>query len=160
MKHTLFLALALFFAPLLGGCQAFGIGEPDPTWVEYEMSAASENVLWQVVCRSLESRRYPLGAGLDPDRLIAQTGWLRSLAPFKGRGYQVRAIVEIEPREGDLFFIRIRVQRQNNEALVNPADPRYAEWVWVPDDETEAKILMRHIRTYLDTDIELGDSIQ
>jgi len=156
MKNALLLTLALCFAPLLGGCQLFGASEPDPTWVEHELTAASENVLWQVVCRSLESRRYPLGAGLDPDRLIAQTGWLRSLAPFKGRGYQVRAIVEIEPREGDRFHIRIRVQRQNNAALVNPADPRYAEWEWVEDDETEAKILMRHIRTYLDTEIELG----
>ncbi len=156
MKHAVLLAMVLLLAPLFGSCQLLGESAPDPDWIEREVSAPSENVVWQVVRRSLEVRHFPIGGGLDPDRLVAESGWLRSLAPFKGRGYQIRAVVEIVPLGADRYNIRIHVQRQNNDALVNPADARYAEWKWVADDKVEAKILMGHIRTYLDNQMELG----
>ena len=81
-------------------------------------------------------------------------------SPFKGQGYR-------QPGDrsrsraagpGDAYQTsRARVQRQRNEALVNPADLRYAEWKW-EDDEVEpvARILLQHMRTFLDTELSVG----
>ncbi|MFT7662072.1 MAG: hypothetical protein ACI87A_000283 [Planctomycetota bacterium] len=150
------IALVLAAACLLSpGCNLFGGSDPGGEWTEAEFSAASENVIWKVVLAGLDKRGFPRGAGLDPENMIAVSGWRRALAPFRGEGHQTKARIEITPLEDDQYTIRVRVLKQLNMALVNPGDARYAEWEWAPDDEIEAKILMQHFRTYLDA--ELGD---
>jgi hypothetical protein len=47
------------------------------------------------------------------------------------------------------------VQRQENQAIANPTDPRYAEWEWVPDDVEAARELLMRIRSTLGSELEL-----
>ena len=156
MKQSWMIALFMLVVSLLPACQLFGGSEPDGEWIEVEFDAASENVIWQVVLQGLDKRGFPRASGIDPERLIANSGWRRSLAPFRGEGHQSQARVEIVALGADRYNIRIRVLKQINLALVNPGDLRYAEWEWAPDDELEAKILMQHFRTYLDSDLNFG----
>ena len=153
------LGTILAVALLLTGCSALGLGddEPDPVWVERELSAPSENVAWQVTLRSLSRLKFPLASGLERDRLIAQTGWRNSLAPFKDEGFRQRATVELEPLGEGNFNVRVRVQKQRNRSLVHTLDLRYADWEWEEDDEREAAIVMLHLRTYLDTELPVGE---
>jgi hypothetical protein len=46
---------------------------------------------------------------------------------------------------------------QINNTLSQTLDYSYAEWDWVPDDATTARILVQHIRAYLRPDLELHD---
>jgi hypothetical protein len=152
------LLLALAFAWAGASCAALGLGDdgPEPAWVERELTAPSENVVWQVVLQTLSRFNFPLGAGLQPDRLVAVSGWRNTLQPFKDAGYRMRATVEIEPCSESDFLVRVRVERQRNRSLVKPLDLRYAEWDSEPDDEREAAILAQHMRTYLDTELPVG----
>ena len=156
MKFPL-LALALFALAALPGCEALSFDdEPDPSWIERELEAPSENVLWQVSLQTLSHFDFPLGGGLAPDRLVASSGWRNTLQPFKDKGFRNRATIEIDPLSATRFNVRVRVERQRNRALANPLDLRYAEWDPQPDDEKEAAILMQHIRSYLDTELPVG----
>jgi hypothetical protein len=157
MKAAITVLLFLATVPL-AACASLGFGddEPDPKWVERELSAPSENVVWQVALETLTRLEYPLGSGLQPDRLIARSGWRNTLAPFKDQGYRLRATIEISPLASPRFLVRVRVERQVNRALVKPLDLRYAEWDALEDDEGESAIIVQHIRTYLDTEIPIG----
>ena len=145
------LALAIA-AVLLVGCRT--PGPPAADWAELEIEAPSENVLWEVVRRSMTRRGFPQGAGMNRAALTAETGWRPSLSPFKDKGFRVRAVVEVERgEEARTYLVRARVHRQNNAALVNPGDPRYAQWEWTDDDLGEARILLHHVKSYLDPDL-------
>jgi hypothetical protein len=134
----------------LAACQNM---PPSADWVEREFTAPSENVMWEVVRRSMSRMEFPQGAGMDRARLQARSGWLSRPSPFKDKGSRKRAIVEIDPQGEGLFGVRARVQKQRNEALVNPADLRYAEWKWEKDDVEAARILVQHMRTFLDSEL-------
>ncbi len=152
-KPTLLLpVLALFCA----ACSIFGKGPPRPTWVEREFMAPSENVMWEVVRRSMTRMGFPQGAGMDHTGLSAESGWRTLPAVTKDKGQRLRAIVEIDTLGDDRFLVRTRVQKQKNTTIVNPSDPRYAEWEWVQDDEETARLLIQHMRTFLDTEFEHG----
>ncbi len=151
MKNLLTpLALALS----LVACRAT---PPAADWVEHEFTAPSESVMWEVVRRSLRRMEFPTGAGMDRTGLKAESGWKSRPSPFKDQGFRSRAVVEIDPIGRQTFQVRARVQRQTNEALVNPGDLRYAQWTWEEDDTESARILVQHMRTFLDTDLSPGD---
>lgn len=147
--------LALCLGLLAAGCSALGLG-PKRVWVEEELPGPSDEVVWQVVVRSLERMSFPRGSGLDRTLLYAESGWRTHPGTHKGKGYRVKAHVQVEGAGGDRYLVRVRVERQKNVALVNPADLRYAEWEAEPDDEGQARILLQHVKTFLTPDLSGG----
>ena len=70
---------------LLSGCGTLGAfkkGEPDPAWMEIEISAPSERVLCEVIASALEKAKLPLGSGFDRVQREILSGWRTSLSPF------------------------------------------------------------------------------
>lgn len=137
------------------GALACNSGPPPAEWVERELEAPSENVMWEIVWRSMERMKLPRGSGMDRAELRAESGWLSRPSPFKGKGYRRRAFVEVEPQGEGRFLVRARVQRQRNEALVNPADLRYAEWEWDGEEVEVARILLQHMSSFLEPELPL-----
>lgn len=142
------LLLALF--ALVASACASTPEEPDPSWKEVEVESQSERVLWNVLVLALQRQGYPLGAELDEPRLVATSGWRNHLAPFKGKGYRVRAQLRAESVGGTRYRVSARVWKQLNQALVRPVDLAYAEWEWTADDELAAEILLRHVESYFE----------
>jgi hypothetical protein len=124
--------------------------EPDASWRDVEVESQSERVLWNVLVLALQRQGYPLGAELDEPRLIATSGWRNHLAPFKGKGYRLRAQLRAESVGGTRYRVTGRVWKQLNQALVRPVDLAYAEWEWTEDDALAAEILLRHVESYFD----------
>jgi len=138
------------------GCKGPG-REPDPAWQVSDVAAPSDRVLWKVALLSLDRQGYPLGSGLDPSSMELVSGWKSQLAPFSGKGFRTRAELRMEPVEKGRWKVRARVAKQINKSLSRPLDPSYAEWKWVPDDTVSAQILLQHVRSFLETEIELRD---
>ena len=92
---------------------------------------------------------FPLGAGLDPSSMEAETGWKVDLHPFKGEGRRTMAVVHMDPRERGVWTVEARVKRQRNQELARPLDPRYADWEWEEDDVEAAAIFLQHLRSAL-----------
>lgn len=159
---ALLLSLGLSLGLFVGGaCQSVpgaSKSEPKPTWVEDVLEAPTVRVLWEFCVQSLRELNYPIGAGLDPAALVAESGWRTHLAPFRGKGYRVQAEVQLVPEARGLYQVKVRVRRQANMSLVNPTDPSYAEWEWEADDEGLAAILMHQIRSHLKSERRLSDS--
>ncbi len=132
---------------LLPACAALGNGEPSADWKEIEVAAPSETVLFKLALLTVESLGYPIAGGTDPHAGVIVSGWKTSLAPFKGEGYRLRAELEVEPVGSSRFKVRAHVQKQTNEALVNPLDPSRAEWEWTGDDPVQAEVLLQHVRS-------------
>jgi len=130
--------------------------EPDPSWKEVEVESRSERVLWNVLVLALQRQGYPLGAELDEPRLVALSGWRNHLAPFKGKGYRLRAELRAESVGGTRYRVSARVSKQLNQALVRPVDLAYAQWEWTDDDELAAEILLRHVESYFDPVLPTG----
>ncbi|MCE9593527.1 MAG: hypothetical protein K8S98_04980 [Planctomycetes bacterium] len=131
--------------------------QPPAQWRKGEVAAASDNVLWEVVVLALEKESYPVGAGLDPSKGIAVSGWRSSLAPFKSKGWRARAHVEYERSAPGRYALQVRVEKATNEDLVRPLDPTYAEWKPAADDEERAGVLLQRIRSYLGGEIDVSE---
>jgi hypothetical protein len=161
--HLAALALCL----LAGGCTSGKSEGMPPAWQEMVAPPTGEALMLELVAISLEKLDFPIGTGFNPDDLTITTGWRKSLAPFKGAGYRLRASVQLAPvLEGDArvaageievgaYDIRVRVEKQTNEALVRQLDPQYAEWEWAPDDEATAQVILQHIRSRLQPTLEV-----
>lgn len=152
--------LALALAAALAGC-SLTPEEPDPQWLETEVSAPSENVLRLVSQSALERLGYKK-LEFDPSGLQITSNWRASLAPFSGDGYRVKAHIEFEPVTTGVWSVRVRVKRQFNMSMVNPGDESYAEWEWGPDDGDEASVLLQQLRSSLDPveDFKVGAPVE
>jgi len=128
--------------------------EPSGRWAEGMVKSPSDRVLWQVSRLSLRKMRFPSAGALDPASGKLKSGWKTQLHPFQGEGYRERAEVEIVPIEKGSWAVRTRVAKQVNEALVSPLDPSRAEWEWVSDDPNSAKILLTHITSLMEPEME------
>ena len=125
--------------------------EPDPTWVEGEVVAPSEGVLWTSTLTNLGRLGYPVGSQANRADLSVLSGWKTQLAPFRGKGFRQQVDLRYTPQDGvreggrSAWDVSIRVKTQANMSLVRPLDPSYAEWEWRSDDQLEAMIILRHI---------------
>jgi len=124
-------------------------------WETLEVSAPSDRVLWQLTLLALQGQGYPLASGTDPGARQVESGWKTDMQPFRGEGERRRAIVKLTPLAPGRWKLEGRVQCEHNQNLVSPLDPVRAEWKGVADDQAAAKILLRHIGTRLQPELEL-----
>lgn len=153
MKPARIAALALF-AALSTSCNITD-PEPDASWIEHEVKAPSDRVLWKLALLSVGDSNYPLTGGLDPSEGEITTGWKMNLQPVSRKGYRSRAMLEMDPIEPGVWNIKARVQKQYNHSMVAPLDPQRADWKWGPDDEIGAAIIVQRISALLDPEFEL-----
>jgi len=143
------LVLSLFLGTAFAACSTTP-SEPDPVWMEDQVIAPSETVLWQATLSNMWRLGYPVGSQANPSELTIETGWKTQLSPFRGKGYRLMAEIRFErvPAEPDgpaAWDVDVRVKKMVNMSLVKPLDAAYAEWEWRDDDEWEAAIILRHI---------------
>ncbi|MCZ6597427.1 MAG: hypothetical protein O7B99_07310 [Planctomycetota bacterium] len=148
------LALAAFLG--LGACST-APKEPDPLWVEAEVEAGSDRLLWKLTLLSLNKMNFPEGSEMDPTNMRVVSGWKNELSPWKSEGFREQAEVNCVPVGPGRWRVEARIKRQTNESLTRPLDLRYAEWEWAPDNEMGARILLQHIRSFLGPSIELSE---
>ena len=157
MNRSLSPSLALFALLSVTSCGSLRDKEPEPLWQEMQVEAPSDRVLWKLALLSVEKVGFPLAGGLDPSSGVITSGWRTNLQPFQGEGYRMRAEVRLSPTGPGRWAVGARVKKQINDALVAPLDPTRAEWEWAPDDPLVARVLLQHIRSYLDPEIEIGE---
>ncbi len=155
MRLTRLLPLLLLL--LSPACASFGNKEPKGQWTELELAAPSDRVLWKVALLSVEKMGFALTGNLDPSSMEIESGWKTNLQPFGRQGYRIRAQVDMDPLAPGRWLVRTRVKRQINKAIVDPLDAQRAEWEWAADNPEASAILMAHIRSFLDPEIELSD---
>jgi hypothetical protein len=126
--------------------------EPEGFWAKAELQAASEKILDETTQLALHKQGYPGRRGLESD-LSIETLWQNHLAPFRGQGYRLQALVKYTPLGAGRYECAVRVKKQKNQALVRPLDLSYAEWEWVEDDEDSARILLQLIRSYFGPEV-------
>jgi hypothetical protein len=141
------LALAWALVPALAGCAS----APPEQWLEDEITASSDRVLWDVTILALQKSGFPLGASLEPGKLDATSGWMISLAPFRGKGFREQCEVRYTPQGPRTYKVAVRVRREKNDDLLHPLDLTYAEWEPEPDNQDRAQIVMQYIRSLLGT---------
>ena len=142
------IAVVLAIAWSLAGC-ALVDPRPDPVWVTDEVDAQSDRVLFEVTRIAMEKTGFPLAAGLDETKLIAKSGWMISLAPFRGKGFREQCEVHYKPVGSLAYEVQVRVRREKNDDLLRPLDLTYAEWVAEPDNEERARIVLQYIKSML-----------
>lgn len=150
MTTRTLLALCLCAALAAAGC-ASSNKEPEPAWQTAVVRAPSDRVLWKLGLQALQRLGYPLGAGLDPGAMTAETGWRLDLHPFSRKGERFMAVLRMRPKERGSWTIEARVKKQENRELARPLDPRYADWHWQPDDVEQARVLLQHLRSALES---------
>ena len=138
----------------LGSCKSTP-KEPEPQWARTEVTAESDDLLWKVILLSLRKMDFPEGADMDRGNMRLATGWRIELSPWKGRGNRRQAVVEAEPIGPRRWRVQARVRMQKNDTLARPMDPTYAEWVWIEDDVSAARIVLQHVRAFLQPELEL-----
>jgi hypothetical protein len=148
--------LALVAALLVGGCSSTP-KEPDPVWAETQVTAGSDSLLWKVILLSLRKLDYPEGAEMDRAQMKVISGWKIELSPWKGRGTRKQAEVTCTPIGPGRWALEARIKTQINNALARTLDYSYAEWEWVPDDDSEARVLLGHVRAFLVPELEVED---
>lgn len=155
--------LALLVTLFLSACASTN-KEPDPSWQAARIQAPSDRVLWKISLQSLQRLGFPLGAGLDPGSMHAESGWKVDLHPFRGNGQRTMAVVRMTPLERGVWKVEARVKRQTNQELARPLDPRYADWEWEPDDPETALVFLQHVRSALGASLapsnEVDDPIE
>jgi len=151
-----------FLAVLLGlgflglpstGCKSSG---PEGQWVKYEVPAQTDAMLMDVTALAVQKSGFPIGSGIDPGNLTLVSGWHTSLAPFRGAGFREQCEVKFERKAPRRYEAAIRVRREKNDDIIRPLDITYAQWVPEPDDFDRARTVMQHIRSLLETDVEIG----
>jgi hypothetical protein len=146
--RRLFALLCLLLCSLTAGCL---MPQPEPKWIEGDVKVSSERVLWDLTRMALEQNKFPVGAGLDPTRMVAESGWMHSLAPFRGKGFRERCHIEWKRVAEGHWTLRVRVERERNDDITHPLDVSYADWQPDPDDEDRAKFVTQYIRSMLAT---------
>jgi len=130
---------------------------PEPALAEAEVVAGSDSLLWKVVLLSLRKLDYPEGAEMDRSQMKVVSGWKIELSPWKGRGTRKQAEVICTPIGPGRWTLTARVKTQVNNALARTLDYAYAEWEWVPDDPSEARVILGHVRAFLQPDLEVNE---
>lgn len=146
---------ALFVWPMLllflaaAGCKA---PAPTPQWASARVQSGNERLLFEVTELAFKKRGFPVGAGLDPAKLTASSGWRISLAPFKGKGRREQAVVQFSrEKEPGRYKVEVRVRRERNEDIVRPMDLTYADWEADQDDLESARVVLQFIVSLLST---------
>jgi len=145
------LAAVLALCGLLGACNLFLPVKNPELWQTSKVTASSERVLWEVTLLALEKAGFPIGAKVDPAKLSATSGWMISLAPFRGKGYREQCEVRYTPEGTRTWKVEVRVRREKNDDLVRPLDLTYAQWVSEPDNEERARIVLQYVKSMLGT---------
>ena len=152
--NTALLALAL------GLCAAFATAcqsRPPAQWIDATVEAPSDNLLWDVTVLSLQKTGFPLGTGLDRNKLTALSGWNAQLAPFRTDGYRERAYVQYTSQGNRKYGVKVRVEREINQDISHPLDLSYAEWEPDRDNVTRAQILLGYIKATLGPRLEMAE---
>lgn len=148
----------VFVLCLVIGSTACKTGRSQPAqWVSATVEAPNEAVLWDLALLAMAQSDYPIGAGVDPAKRVALTGWRFSLAPFKGQGYRQRARLKLTPKEDGRYEIALHVEKETNEDVVRPMELEYAKWEEAPDDLEAAQILLARIEARLGGAIDVGE---
>jgi hypothetical protein len=147
----LVLGLGLAFAP------ACASSEPAPEWVSGEVTAQDDRLLLDVTALALQKSGFPIGTGVSPDALTIVSGWQNSLQPFRGKGWRAQCVVQYQKEAPRKYKIDVRVKKEKNDDILQPLNLSYAKWIPDPDDGDRARTVLQHIRSLLDTDIEVGE---
>lgn len=131
--------------------------EPEPVWVGTEVDVASDRVLWKIALFSCQKLDFPVATSLDPATMEITTDWGNDLQPFRGMGTRAQAHVKMTPQGPGKWRIEARVKRQVNMTLKRPLELASADWEWTVDDVDRARILVQHIRAYVDPTIDLQE---
>lgn len=146
------LALVLAFLACASLFSACATPRPGPAWVEDEVEAGSDRVLWEVTIIALEKTGFPVGSGIEPGKLTAVSGWKNQLDPFRGKGFRERCEIHYtrqpDPRR---YKIGVRVERDRNMDILRPLDLTYADWEAQPDNQERARVVLRYIKALLGT---------
>lgn len=155
----LFAALALVPAC---STSPFYTGDPPAQWVPGDadrpviLDAQDDRLLMDVTALALQKSSFPIGTGVDPGHLVAVSGWHNSLQPFRGKGYREQCEVHYERQGPRKYKVAVRVKREKNDDILRPLDLSYAKWIPDADDTDRARIVLQHLRSLLDTDIDVG----
>jgi len=154
LQHLQFL-LVILSAACTSVARQEALDEKQARWQELEVAAPSDRVVWQLTLLSLQNQGFPLAAGSDLGARHVESGWKTDLQPFRGEGERRRAVVKLTPLAPGRWKLEARVKREHNQNLVTPLDPVRAEWEPAADDETAAKVLLKHIGARLRPELEL-----
>ncbi len=149
-------ATALFASLILCLAPACKSNEPEPKWVKNQVGAESDRLLMDVTALAIQKSGFPVGSGIDPGALVVSSGWQNSLAPFRDKGWREQCEVRYERIGPRRYSVSIRVRREKNDDILRPLDLTYAQWIPDPDDTDRARNVMQHIRSLLDTDVDVG----
>jgi hypothetical protein len=158
MNRRFALSAVLAVLCALGSACSTTPKEPEPSWASSALVVGSDNQLWQVMLLALNATGFPQGAEMDRGDMHIVTGWKIELAPRKGKGTRKQAELICTPLGPDRWSVDVRVRMQINNTLAQPLDYSYAEWEWVPDDLTTARIIVQHMRAYLRPELEINDA--
>jgi len=160
-KNALSILAAL---ALVGACESspFSTGTPPPQWIPGDttplvIEAQDDRLLMDVTALALQKSGFPIGTGVDPGHLHVTSGWHNSLQPFRGKGYREQCEVVYERQVPRKYKVQVRVKREKNDDILRPLDLSYAKWIPDADDTDRARIVLQHIRSLLDTEIEVGE---
>lgn len=154
MMRTFLLGVLILSAACTSVARQEALDDKEERWQSLEVAAPSDRVVWQLTLLSLQSQGFPLAAGSDLGARQVESGWKTDLQPFRGEGERRRAIVKLTPLAPGRWKLEARVRSEHNMNLVTPLDPVRAEWKAAADDESAAKILLRHIGTRLQPELE------
>ena len=156
--RTWHLSLLLAAAPAAAACSSMGKSkEPEPVVATTEVLAGSDSLLWKVVLLSLRKLDFPEGAEMERSQMKVVSGWKIELSPWKGKGTRKQAEVTCTPIGPGRWTVEARVKTQINNTLARTLDYSYAEWEWVPDDPSEARVILQHVRAFLQPELEVGE---
>ena len=142
---------------VLGACAS---SRPKPVWIEREVGAGNDRLLMDVTALAIQKSGFPVGAGIDPGRLVAVSGWQISLHPFRGKGFRAQCEVRYQRIEGRRYKVSIRVRKEKNDDILRPLDLTYAKWEPVEDDPVRARMVMQHIHSLLGTEVSSGAPVE
>ena len=139
----------------LGSCSSGP--EIKPQWEMSDVSAPTEQILWNVSQLALEKESFPLQGAPDRSERRIVSGWKTSLSTFRGQGYRAKATITYVRQSGGVYDVQVRVEREKNMDVVRPLDASYAKWEPAADDARAARILLQTIRSYLRPELEIGE---
>ena len=139
----------------LGGCAST---EAEPKWVEREIGAANDQLLIDCTALAIQKSGFPVGAGIDPGRLVAVSGWHISLAPFRGKGWREQCEVHYARVGPGRYKASIRVRHDKNDDIIHPLDLTYAKWIPEPDNDERARMVLQHVQSLLGPGVEVAPS--